>query len=109
MYSLPEGSFPLSEFGAVLTYIHTMTPHCFPRGIWKLSKGICPGGTSHQITDDRESKIIVTKTHNCLHNTVPVWSNIPTQNWKRKQKLDIRLIIQWPDGDSLKKKWMGLD
>lgn len=45
IYSLPEGSFLLSEFGAVLTYIHTTTPHFFPRDIWKLSKGICPGGS----------------------------------------------------------------
>lgn len=25
----------------------------------------------HQIIDDRESKIVVTKTHNCLDDTVP--------------------------------------
>lgn len=41
IYSLPEGSFLLSEFGAVLTYIHAITKHCFPRGRnlsrWKLN------------------------------------------------------------------------
>lgn len=94
IYSLPEASFLLSEFGAVLTYIHKITNHCFP------GAGIVQMEAKHQIIDGRESKIIVKKTHNCLDNTVPTWSNIPTQNWKRKQKLDVRVIILWPNGDS---------
>lgn len=83
---------------------------CSPTSI-KLQNIAFPGQefvqveVKHQIIDDRESKMIVTKICNCLDNPVPTWSNIPTQDWKRKQKLDVRIIILWPNGDSLKNGW----
>lgn len=39
IYSLPERSFLLSEFGSVLTYVHKITKPCF---LWA---GTCPGGS----------------------------------------------------------------
>lgn len=95
VYSLPEESFLFSEFGRVFTNIHsymTLLSQRLPR-IWQVEG-------KHCINDDRESKVNVIKLYilSRQHNSYIIkYSNWV---WKRKQKVNVRLIILWPDGDS---------